>query len=93
MKRITMCKKYKEFASLGGSEILEQTIYHFPNEFGASVIHGTGSYGMEAIKIHFDENGYALVGNSLGWLSDDELEGFLDYVKAAIPVKEDKNEN
>ncbi|MGH2326547.1 hypothetical protein ACQ7EN_08090 [Leuconostoc lactis] len=75
---ITFSEKFKQFSLQG--EMDGQTLYKFPNGFGASVIFHSGSYGYE--------QGLCEIG-VIDWLGDkwmltystsvtDDVIGFLD---------------
>jgi hypothetical protein len=54
---ITRSKKYAEYIKEHPSyAMMEQTFYEFPNGYGASVIHGEYSYGLEAAVIRWHNN-------------------------------------
>lgn len=69
-----------------------QYLYHFDNDFGASVVRGYGSYGekqglWELALIKWTDDEYRLVYNDdlfsdvIGWLNDDEVNKHLDAIE------------
>ena len=54
---ITRSEKYAEYIKEHPSyTIVERTFYEFPNGYGASVIHGDYTYGLEAAVIRWSDN-------------------------------------
>lgn len=75
----TLCRKYRRYAFKGvGYEDNNQIIYRFPNHYGASVIDGFGSQGLELMPVHFFDNDYHHYENMadfpLTYLSDENLQ-------------------
>ena len=54
---ITKSNKYAEYIKEHPSHVLrEQTFYRFPNGYGASVVHGEFTYGLEVAVIKWSED-------------------------------------
>lgn len=64
-----------------------QKLYRFPNNFGASVVCHSGSYGgrhglFELATIYWSRNNYELVNCEIeGWLSFDQVAFYLERIK------------
>ncbi|EAD3632800.1 hypothetical protein M4E66_002103 [Listeria monocytogenes] len=64
----------------------EQTIYKFPNNYGASVVLGPYTYGTELAVIYFSEEDYAIDYNTpitndiLGHLNEVSLKRALEDI-------------
>ena len=86
----TICEKYKDYIIGKREDIGDlQTIYRFPNGYGASVIHSIMSYGLELGVIYFDSDRLQLsydtpiTNDVIGNIPDEqELTKFLDQIKA-----------
>ena len=86
----TICEKYKGYIIKKQEEIGDfQTIYKFPNDYGASVIHSIMSYGLELAVLYFDgdtphiSNSTPITNDVIGYIPDqDELTKLLDQIKA-----------
>lgn len=86
----TFCKKYEDFIIKKQEEIGDfQTIYKFPNDYGASVIHSFMSYGLELAVLYFDgdtphiSNSTPITNDVIGYIPDqEELTKLLDQIKA-----------
>lgn len=70
-----------------------QTLVKFPNNYGASIIFGFGSYGFESgslelcrIKID-EEDSWTLDDDPIGWLSPENV---YDYLKEISELKDVK---
>lgn len=84
---ITYCDKYKDYIIDKREDILGyRTGYRFPNNYGASVIYGKYSQGLELAVLYFDgDNVYisdALSNNDVfGYIKDEaELTKLLDQI-------------
>ncbi|MDT2640660.1 hypothetical protein P7D31_11080 [Enterococcus dongliensis] len=74
----TECEEYQEYMTKGDNTIANHRIYKFPNGWGASVICGFGSYGLELMPINFDEAGdYSFNWEPFGYLTDEQMEAHL----------------
>jgi len=74
----TECNKYQEYMTYGENMTSNHRVYKFPNGWGASVICGFGSYGLELMPICSDETGdYSFNWEPFGYLSDEEMEAHL----------------
>lgn len=63
----TECEKYRKFMTVGDhNEALNHRIYRFPNNYGASVIEGYGSHGLELMKLMFDDDGQYIMPGARG---------------------------
>ena len=86
----TFCKKYEDFIIKKQEEIGDfQTIYKFPNDYGASVIHSIMSYGLELAVLYFDgdrprlSHDTPITNDVIGYIPDqEELTKLLDQIKA-----------
>lgn len=86
----TICKKYEGFIIKKQEEIGDfQTIYKFPNNYGASVKNSLFSQGLELAKLYFEGNTpyfsyYTKITNDvIGYIGDEqELTELLDEIKA-----------
>lgn len=85
----TICKKYEDFIIKKQEEIGDfQTIYKFPNDYGASVIHSIMSYGLELAVLYFDGDtphitSTPIANDVIGYIPDqEELTKLLDQIKA-----------
>lgn len=58
----TYSKKYEDFIFYENSKSphLNQTIYRFGNGYGASVVYGKFSYGLEIVVIQFYEDDWEI---------------------------------
>ena len=93
-----MSEKYKEKERDFQGGI--QKIYHFPNQYGASVVRHWGSYGFkdglwELAVIKFNKNGsFKLTYNTpitddvLGYLNEDEIDPILKKIEELEEVIE-----
>jgi len=78
----TLVEDFKEYAIHRNDSMIYQTIYHFPNDYGVSVICGTYSNGLEALRIWFeDKDTYHLSGTNKNYLTDEQLLAYLKAVK------------
>ena len=84
---ITYCDKYKDYIIDKREDIIGyRTGYRFPNGYGASVIYGIYSQGLELAVLYFDgDTPYisdALFNNDVfGYIKDAaELEDLLDRI-------------
>lgn len=86
----TICEKYKDYIIGKREDIGDlQTIYRFPNGYGASVIHSIMSYGLELGVLFFDGDRAQLshdthiTNDVIGYIRDEEaLTKLLDQIKA-----------
>lgn len=86
----TICKKHEDFIIKKQEEIGDfQTIYKFPNDYGASVIHSIMSYGLELAVLYFEGDtphfSYStpITNDVIGYIPDqEELTKLLDQIKA-----------
>ena len=86
----TFCKKYEDFIIKKQEEIGDfQTIYKFPNDYGASVINSFMSYGLELAVLYFDgdtphiSTDTPIANDVIGYIPDqEELTKLLDQIKA-----------
>ena len=86
----TFCKKYEDFIIKKQEEIGDfQTIYKFPNDYGASVIHSFMGYGLELAVLYFDgdtphiSTDTPIANDVIGYIPDqEELTKLLDQIKA-----------
>ena len=86
----TICDKYKDYIIKKQEEIGDfQTIYKFPNDYGASVIHSIMSYGLELAVLYFEGDtphfSYStpITNDVIGYIPDqEELTKLLDQIKA-----------
>lgn len=86
----TICEKYKGYIIKKQEEIGDfQTIYKFPNNYGASVKNSLFSQGLELATLYFEGNTphfsyYAPITNDvIGYIGDEqELTELLDEIKA-----------
>nr|DAW37727.1 MAG TPA: hypothetical protein [Caudoviricetes sp.] len=85
---ITYCDKYKDYIINKIEENMGyRTVYKFPNSYGASVIYGKYSQGLELAVLYYDGDeahiSDALFNNDVfGYIKDDaELEKLLDQIK------------
>lgn len=85
---ITYCEKYKDYVIDKREDILGyRTGYRFPNGYGASVIYGIYSQGLELAVLYFDGDqphiSDALFNNDVfGYIKDEaELTKLLDQIK------------
>ena len=84
----TYCEKYKGHIVNKIKENMGcRTVYKFPNSYGASVIYGKYSHGLELAVLYFDGDqphiSDALFNNDVfGYIKDEaELEKLLDQIK------------
>nr|DAX20836.1 MAG TPA: hypothetical protein [Caudoviricetes sp.] len=85
----TYCDKYKDYIIYKREDIIDyRTAYMFPNNYGASVIHGYYSRGLELAVLYFDGDTLHLANDALfnddvfGHIKDEaELEKLLDQIK------------
>lgn len=59
--------------------------YRFPNGYGASVIEGEDSYGLELLVLEFSESDYGdtateFTDDILGFIDDEELDEILERI-------------
>lgn len=87
---ITYCNKYKDYIIDKREDIIGyRTAYRFPNGYGASVIYGYYSRGLELAVLYFDGDTPHLANDALfnddvfGYIKDEaELEELLDRIIA-----------
>lgn len=87
------CKGFEKYLIARGSRsdgVLY--IFRFDNNYGASVVKFTGTYGYildlwELAVIYFDEDGdykitcdTPIADDVIGWLTDDEVRSYLDKI-------------
>ena len=84
----TYCDKYKDYIiDRREEEQGYRTAYRFANNYGASVIYGRYSYGLELAVLYYDGDkphiSDALFNNDVfGYIKDEaELEKLLDQIK------------
>lgn len=84
----TYCEKYKDYIIDKKEEDSDyRTVYRFANSYGASVIYGKYSHGLELAVLYFDGDephiSDALFNNDVfGYIKDEaELEKLLDQIK------------
>lgn len=67
-----------------------QLIFHFPNDYGASVITGAGAHGLEMARILFtdDEEECVICEEPYCWLTNEELNKMLYNIKETGYAKE-----
>lgn len=75
-----------------------QVVVRFPNGYGASIIEGTGSYGIELGVITFSADGHwdltyetPVTDDVLGWLDKETLAQHLREIEA-LPPRADGSE-
>lgn len=86
----TICEKYKDYIIRKREDLGDlQTIYRFPNGYGASVIHSIMSYGLELAVLYFDgdtphiSTDTPIANDVIGYIPDqEELTKLLDQIKA-----------
>ena len=71
----------EEHAIFGGRMVR----YRFPNGYGASVIEGEKSYGLELAVLEFSESGYGdtaseFTDDVIGFIEDEELDEILERI-------------
>src|SRR5690625_2713096 len=90
-QRTVNIDEFKDYVSDGTNrDFNNQVVYRFPNGYGASVIHGKGSYGLELLQIHFtyDDNDYFVHGTEQHTnLTKDELKNNLTKIKNMSDIK------
>lgn len=71
-----------------------QRLYRFDNDYGASVVLSSDSYGIELGVIHWKgDEAFNLVYNTpvtsdvIGWLEPGDLDGILERIEA-LPVRD-----
>ncbi|NCB66918.1 MAG: hypothetical protein EOM48_12245 [Bacilli bacterium] len=66
-----------------GDTFNNQIFIRFPNNYGASVVNGPGTYGLEMMELFFDDESddFELGGEPYGWLTEDELNNMLLQIK------------
>lgn len=58
---ITRSEKYAKYIKEHPSHALaEQTFYEFPNGYGASVVHGEFTYGLEAAVLQWHDDDWVI---------------------------------
>lgn len=81
------------FENVTSNPHAKQTLVKFPNNYGASIIKGYGTYGYEVgafelCRIKIDEDGlWHLDDDPIGWLSPDNV---YDYLVKISELKEDE---
>lgn len=78
-------KEYEEYMTKGTNiDFNNQVIYRFSNGYGASVIKGKGSYGLEVLQLYFPENDsdeYILGNDQYTNLTTEALRDILTKIK------------
>lgn len=86
----TICEKYKDYIIGKREDVGDlQTIYRFPNSYGASVIHNIRSYCSELAVLYFEgdtphiSTDTPITNDVIGHILDEEkLTELLDQIKA-----------
>ena len=81
-------EKFKEFICIDEEhEIFKGRMvrYRFPNGYGASVIEGEKSYGLELAVLEFSESEYGdtaseFTDDVIGFIDDEELDEILERI-------------
>ncbi|EAC5011933.1 hypothetical protein C0M37_12235 [Listeria monocytogenes] len=87
-------EEFKEYTTKNKNALFfnEQVLYKFPNNYGASVVLGPYSYGLELAVIYFAGDDWAIVYDTpvttdvLGDLNKDSLKQALEDIYN-LPVK------
>lgn len=93
---ITRSEKFKKYIQdVPSYSKNEQTFYRFENNQGASVIHGSSSYGLEVAVIKWNKDDWdldyttELTGDVIGYV--DDLDSVLQTIKK-LPFKGNEEE-
>lgn len=79
---ITKSSKYADYIKEHPSHALsEQTFYKFPNGYGASVVHGEFTYGLEAAVIRWHDDDWVI--DSSTPITNDVV-GYIDDLDAVL---------
>ena len=86
----TICEKYEDFIIRKREDLGDlQTIYRFPNGYGASVIHSIMSYGLELAVLYFDgdtphiSTDTPIANDVIGYIGDEqELTELLNQINS-----------
>lgn len=81
-------EKFKEYIFIDGEHVIfggRMVRYRFPNGYGASVIEGEKSYGLELAVLEFSESEYGdtaseFTDDVIGFIDDEELDEILERI-------------
>lgn len=83
-------EKFKEYIFIVDEHVIfggQMVRYRFPNGYGASVIEGEKSYGLELSVLEFSESEYGCVtmlteitDDVIGFIEDEELDEILERI-------------
>ena len=81
-------EKFKEYIFIDDEHVIfggRMVRYRFPNGYGASVIEGEKSYGLELAVLEFSESEYGdtaseFTDDVIGFIDDEELDEILERI-------------
>lgn len=81
-------EKFKEYIFIDEEHDVfkgQMVRYRFPNGYGASVIEGEKSYGVEIVVLEFSESEYGDIATEfsddvIGFIDDEELDEILERI-------------
>ena len=81
-------EKFKEYIFIDEDHDVfkgQMVRYRFPNGYGASVIEGEKSYGVEIVVLEFSESEYGDIATEfsddvIGFIDDEELDEILERI-------------
>lgn len=80
--KLQVIEKYRQYRTIEDDIFGYHHIYRFPNVYGASVILGEGSHGLECAEIYFDDDPKSterfMIGETHDYIDYKKLEKILD---------------
>lgn len=92
-------EKFKEYVFVDEEHDVfkgQMVRYRFPNGYGASVIEGEQSYGLELAVLEFSESEYGDIATEftddvIGFIEDEELDQILERISMLGTYEQEKS--
>ena len=92
-------EKFKEYIFIDEEHDVfkgQMVRYRFPNGYGASVIEGEKSYGLEIAVLEFSESEYGDIATEfsddvIGFIDDEELDQILERISMLGTYEQEKS--